>query len=475
MKKCVKLIALSLAVLLFAGCNLIATDPVLDAKIVMMEVGGQEITKIDFYSMWMSLLNQYAQQYGTSISSSYYQAYALEDTKSALTQQVVLEQKIKALGLDQFTEEEETALKAEAESTLDFYGMLYQSQLLPGTALEGEALTAALREALAEQGMTYEKALEESRINKAQTLLREQTVADVAVSEEEIAEEYDTKMLTQKDAYAVTPTKYGSDEASNAAIYYVPAGYRYIKHALINISAEAKTQIQTLESELNTLNSNKTSLEQSVASVSEAGPEEVATEGETPTEEGKTALTEEEKAERETQRAAFQTQLDQVNADIAAKTAELEAAKSEAFEAIRPKAQEVLDKAKLGLNFDRIVETYGEDPGMKTEPGKSRGYALTEGMSQYDPAFQEAAMALGAVGDISDLVQSSYGFHILQYASDSVEHAVDLADVREKLSQDLLTAKQNEAYTAAVTQWVADTKVKVYDSRIKTAIKEWGF
>ena len=50
---------------------------------------------------------------------------------------------------------------------------------------------------------------------------------------------------------------------------------------------------------------------------------------------------------------------------------------------------------------------YTEDPSIQSEPG---GYYFFRG--EMDAAFEEASFAL-ADGEISDIVESSYGYHII--------------------------------------------------------------
>lgn len=73
------------------------------------------------------------------------------------------------------------------------------------------------------------------------------------------------------------------------------------------------------------------------------------------------------------------------------------------------KANEVLALAKAeGADFDALVAEYGEDPGMSTYTG---GYYFTTGMMV--PEFEETSFALEE-GAISDLVETTYGYHIIQ-------------------------------------------------------------
>ncbi len=72
------------------------------------------------------------------------------------------------------------------------------------------------------------------------------------------------------------------------------------------------------------------------------------------------------------------------------------------------KATEVLEKAKSGEDFDSLLEEFNEDPGASSNPD---GYYFGKG--RMTPAFEEAAYALGD-NEISELVETEYGFHIIK-------------------------------------------------------------
>lgn len=71
------------------------------------------------------------------------------------------------------------------------------------------------------------------------------------------------------------------------------------------------------------------------------------------------------------------------------------------------KMQEILAKAKNGEDFDALVAEYNEDPGMNTYTG---GYYFGEG--QMVQEFEDATKAL-AENEISDIVETPYGYHII--------------------------------------------------------------
>lgn len=69
-------------------------------------------------------------------------------------------------------------------------------------------------------------------------------------------------------------------------------------------------------------------------------------------------------------------------------------------------AQTVLERAKNGEDFDALVTEFNEDPG-----ATDAGY--TFGPGEMMPEFEVASFAL-KIGEISDIVETSYGYHIIK-------------------------------------------------------------
>lgn len=118
-------------------------------------------------------------------------------------------------------------------------------------------------------------------------------------------------------------------------------------------------------------------------------------------------------------------------------------------------AEEVLAKAKAGSNFDTLVKEYGEDPGMESSP---EGYTFTHGTMV--AAFSDASYAL-EVGAISDLVETSYGWHVIKrYAlpTSGTEYDNAISAVTNSLMQN--------KYNALLDSYKADMEINVHQNII---------
>lgn len=74
------------------------------------------------------------------------------------------------------------------------------------------------------------------------------------------------------------------------------------------------------------------------------------------------------------------------------------------------KAQNIREQLKKGANFEELVKEHSEDKFSKDNGGVMEKF----GTGVFVPEFENAAYALKKPGDISDVVKTEYGYHIIK-------------------------------------------------------------
>src|SRR5580692_11386299 len=109
-------------------------------------------------------------------------------------------------------------------------------------------------------------------------------------------------------------------------------------------------------------------------------------------------------------------------------------------EEIKAKAEEVLKQAKKGGKFEDLAKKYSEDPGTK-DKGGDLGW-ITQG--QTVPEIEKVAFSLPK-GEISDLVKTQYGFHIIKVIDRQTARTQTLDEVRSTILEGLQQDKAQQA------------------------------
>ena len=85
-----------------------------------------------------------------------------------------------------------------------------------------------------------------------------------------------------------------------------------------------------------------------------------------------------------------------------------EGGKAASDEEAKKEAERILKEVKAGKDFDKLMTEFCEDPGVQTNPD---GYTFTKG--EMVPEFETAAYALKE-DEVSDVIKTSYGYHIIK-------------------------------------------------------------
>jgi peptidyl-prolyl cis-trans isomerase C len=109
----------------------------------------------------------------------------------------------------------------------------------------------------------------------------------------------------------------------------------------------------------------------------------------------------------------------------------------------RTLAEGIRDRARKGDDFNALVKEFSEDKASKERDGE---YTFPRG--QMVPEFEAAAFSLG-VGQVSDVVETRYGFHVIKVVEKIPPQKVEFAKVEERIKQGLImqeVARLSPAY-----------------------------
>src|ERR1700688_4322604 len=114
---------------------------------------------------------------------------------------------------------------------------------------------------------------------------------------------------------------------------------------------------------------------------------------------------------------------------------------------IKKNAEDVLKQAKKGGKFEDLAKKYSEDPGSK-EKGGDLGW-ITQG--QTVPEFEKTAFGLDK-GQISDLVKTQYGFHIIKVLDKETARTKTFDEVKDSLRAPMVLQQADQQAAQAAEQ-----------------------
>ena len=446
MRKKALLALMMAAILLLSGCALIKKDQAVDDATEIIRMGDQVITKKEVLAQAeQELYDQYSMysmfNYSYDVTDPANIQAAKDAAVDTLKTSLALTAKAKELGLD----EELESVKTTAQANLDSVIASAKAYVEGGSEMDETALAEAAAKMAEDAGYTLDAYIAQGTTDAISAKLKEYAVKDVAVTDEEIQAEYDSRVESHKSTYSESAGTWASAANNNSTLYYTPAGVRRVKQILIKFKDEDKTAIDDAKTKLNDANTAVTTAQAKV----DAAQGTVDTEG----------ISDEDKAKAEETLSAAKQELEDADKALLAANQAVTEATDKAFANIDEKADAVLAQlAEEGADWQKIMDENNEDEGMKDN---EKGYAVATGMTNFDAAFVDAAMALEKIGDISPKTKGSYGYYIIRYESDEAEGPVALDAVKETLSSSLLTTKQNDAYEATKAQWVDEAGIKV--------------
>lgn len=124
------------------------------------------------------------------------------------------------------------------------------------------------------------------------------------------------------------------------------------------------------------------------------------------------------------------------------------------------KAKEVRERAAKGEDFAALAKEFSEDPGSK-EQGGTLGFTMYNTDKLY-PEFV-AGMNVLKEGEVSPLVQSQAGYHIIKATGLKV---TPLEEVKDAAKDTIKGEQTNKIKTENLTKWKEELKVKIYEDKL---------
>lgn len=124
-------------------------------------------------------------------------------------------------------------------------------------------------------------------------------------------------------------------------------------------------------------------------------------------------------------------------------------------------AQSVRERAVTGMDFAELVRQYSEDPGTAAQGGDLGFF----GRGQMVGPFEDAAFSLEP-GQVSELVETPYGFHIIRVEERQLP---DFESNRDAFRQQLIMARAAEAEEAYVRRLTDSLNIEIADGAVEVA------
>ena len=138
----------------------------------------------------------------------------------------------------------------------------------------------------------------------------------------------------------------------------------------------------------------------------------------------------------------------------------------------RKQMEDILKRARAGEDFAKLAKEFSEDPGSKDKGGE---YTFPRG--QMVPEFEAAAFSL-TNNQVSDVVTSSYGYHIIKLIDKTPAKKMALMDkapaadatIEAKIKDYLIQQKTEKLAPDYLDQLKKTSDVQILDADLKAAV-----
>ena len=118
------------------------------------------------------------------------------------------------------------------------------------------------------------------------------------------------------------------------------------------------------------------------------------------------------------------------------------------------------ERILAGESFVNIALEFSEDPGSKARGGRL-SQSIASNAKSVDPSVREALFALDQVGDISGVVKSRFGFHILKLESVTPSRTQTFEEVRSALVSEIEKRFRQDAYRQHILSLAPQDSIEI--------------
>ena len=405
----------------------VTAEPAGNPDDVMLTVGDYTLTRAK-YENYLNSLTSYYSNYGYDVTDAELLAQLKQWALQTGVEYAVMDQKLVELGLS-LTDEEKAAAtesaKAEWEAVIE-EGLTYYGLTEESTEEERANLLVTVLSELEAGGYTEESYIADTITYAGYDKLYAHAAKDVTVTEEDVVEYYNSLVENDKSLYEGNAASYEQAQYMNQLyaaygmsdyvtdIYYKPDGYRLVTHILLSVDEALLTAYTDLQA----------SYEEQQNTLEEGG--EVT--------------------------------------DTLITAEEIENARLAILAAVQPTVDEINQKLADGATFAELIPVYTTDPGMQDEASIAAGYEVHMDSVNWVTEFRDQAFTVDTIGAVTAPVVTDYGVHILQYVADVPGGATELTEeLKASFQATLLKNAQDNAYYAAIDEWVAAANVVYSD------------
>ena len=161
----------------------------------------------------------------------------------------------------------------------------------------------------------------------------------------------------------------------------------------------------------------------------------------------------------------------EINAQLANETdeaviAELQAELDGLYAFAEATAAQALSEFEGGADFDKLIEEYGDACAYVAGAFSSTGYYVSENTVIWPEAFVDAAMGLTNPGDVSGLVRSEKGVHVVRYIANVQPGSIPLSNVSARLTTETQSVAEDEAWQKQMQAWMEEANVQYYPEKM---------